>query len=1023
MKNLSNVIALSLLLVGNAVMAQEVSVEAAKSRVLEFLSNKTSGPMRAKGQQVSNDLELAYTSKSEAKTCFYVFNVGNDEGFVIAGGDESACEILGYCDHGTFDYDKANPTFKWWLSQYTEQIEHADASAVTKAPRRAKAATEERESIGPLIKTKWGQEYPYNSEIPIYDPSGKPYVTGCVATAMAQVMYYHKCPATNGTGNYTSNYAVLYNDYEYGFSADFENTTYDWEHMLLDYSYGYSDEYAKAVGTLMYHVGVSVDMAYNTNESGADYFVGSALIKHFKYDKSIRYESRAFFNDEDWAELLYSELSAQRPILYCGGAHAFICDGYDNLKEMFSFNWGWNGSEDGCYALTGTDALNKYNQGQIILTGVQPECGGEVSPHLVLDGIVIWPEEENEYGLTLCVEGSEVYHYDYHTSKGSISNCYLLPILCDASCLDSYYYFNLGIKATETTNGNTYYWYCKSGDFNGPNGSSGSRFYIDPYDLKYNGTYEIRPVYRISGYKEWMDVEIAPFFIIPTITISGAKDPELIDVEFSLESNTLQVCRTMQVELNSNYTGTITYSSSDPDIATVDENGLITGVSEGNVTITVHTDANYYFNETTKEFEITVTKLVKDDVFFKIPNISTKVGGSIQIKWTKTYDGTPVFTSSNNQVATVDENGLIQGIGLGKAVITASAPATTIFNEGEAEYTICVAAYGTSPFVEQPYFNNDNNAYEDDLILHFKVLNLMGDMEYLPIYYSLTDDNGQLNIGNFTTYPASYQKETIINIDFRSMYYVEEDLANYLSAGNTYTLSFYNEEECLTPYDYYPSVTFTYRDKLELDYGVSPADYGTLILPFNAELPEGMTIYSCPSVDENGVLTLVEESSIERNKPYIVKATYGTNYHFEGPEAIDADKPSFQEGILVGAVANNVPLQKNTDYILQVQDGKTAFYKYTGKKADEPSENDAYGNRLAKQFRAFLRLPEGSNNAPKFNLPGFDEDETESISTLRSDGTMPAGIYSIDGKRQSEFQKGLNILLFEDGTAQKVFVK
>ena len=131
MKHLSNLIALSLLLASNAAMAQEVSVDEAKSNALEFLSSKTAGTRRAKGQQVAQDLSLAYTSKSEAKTCFYVFNVGNDEGFVIAGGDESALEILGYCDHGTFDYDKAPDNFKWWLEH-----PHAASRTGTRHERR-----------------------------------------------------------------------------------------------------------------------------------------------------------------------------------------------------------------------------------------------------------------------------------------------------------------------------------------------------------------------------------------------------------------------------------------------------------------------------------------------------------------------------------------------------------------------------------------------------------------------------------------------------------------------------------------------------------------------------------------------------------------------------------------------------------------------------------------------------------------------------------------------------------------------
>ena len=227
----------------------------------------------------------------------------------------------------------------------------------------------------------------------------------------------------------------------------------------------------------------------------------------------------------------------------------------------------------------------------------------------------------------------------------------------------------------------------------------------------------------------------------------------------------------------------------------------------------------------------------------------------------------------------------------------------------------------------------------------------------------------------------------------------------YLSVGNG------------NAYLKFPDVNFIYRNTLEHEYGVSLAGFGTLILPFNAELPTGLKVYSCSEVDANGVLNLVEESSIRRNVPYIVNATSGKTYKFEGPEAIDAGNSSFQEGLLIGAVSNNVSLQKGTDYILQEQDGKVAFYQYTGTKSDESSENDADGNRLAKPVRAFIRLSSASN-APKINLPGDEETDIKEITTPSS-----PFIYSLDGHRHSSLQKGLNILILDDGTTQKVFVK
>jgi hypothetical protein len=508
---------------------------------------------------------------------------------------------------------------------------------------------------------------------------------------------------------------------------------------------------------------------------------------------------------------------------------------------------------------------------------------------------------------------------------------------------------------------------------------------------------------------------------LPILHVTGAKDPEPVDLDYTLESNIIQIGRLYEIIPNPYYKGKITYTSSDPHVAYfMNENrGSFVGSSEGAITITAHSEATEYFKETTKVFEITVTKTIKDDVVFSIDENVLTPDYSTQISWSKDYNKIPVF-SSNSSAVIVDETGLVTAVGNpGVYEITASAPETSFFNQTETKFTVIIADPDLNTIIEQPYFNNEDNAYKDDLVMHYKVLKSKGGVGPVNIYYSLEADNKTFT-GKIETEEMALLDVYSGTYDFR---YIDDcDITDYLTDGKKYTIHFYTSKSAILEYHYFPSVTFTYRNKLTVDYGVSPAGYGTLILPFNAELPEGMTIYSCPSVDENGVLTLVEESSIERNKPYIVKATYGENYHFEGPEAIDADKPSFQEGILVGAVGKNVTLQKNTDYILQVQDGKAAFYKYTGTKADETSENDSSGNRLAKQFRAFIRL-DSSNNAPKFNLPGFSDEETDGISTLTSDGHMPAGIYSIDGKRQSEFQKGLNILILEDGTAQKVFVK
>ena len=1032
MRHLSIAISLCLLLAGNAVMAQEVSIDVAKSRALDFLSRQSIGPKFAKGTTSSTDLKLAYTSKSEAKTCFYVFNVGDDEGFVIAGGDESARQILGYCDHGTFDYDKAPENFKWWLGQYTEQIARAeepdeanrtDEDVVCTRKTKSKKT---RESVEPLIKTKWGQYYPFNSLIPETPFFSFP-PTGCVATAMSQIMKYWNYPATGRGGNsykYLCTYIDELGEYEADCVefpyVDFSKTTYDWNHMKNWYFTEYSTEEELAVATLMYHAGISVEMEYSNSESCAPVEkIGPALVNLFSYDKSIRYESRGYYSDEEWEDIIYNELKAGRPVIYSGfkssSGHEFICDGYDSDKEMYSINWGWEGVSDGYYLLTGTNALDGYKYMQEIYVNIKPDEGGHGSPHLAYD--------DNYTGSFYLKIGDELYeNYDYIYTSDDTNLGYLCTSVRNYSV--NLYNFNLGVRAIETTTGKTYDLWSIINEYiaRWPQPEAEQidiQFQLNK--LEYNGTYELRPIYS-DNYSGTYEMDIEKTIKYPTITVSGAKDPVPEDLKFTIESNSLQVSRTLQIEHEGDFIGTIEYSSSNPQIATVDEDGMITGVSEGTVIISAHSEANYYFNETIKSFEITVTKLIKDNVKFFIDGNILSSSMSTQIYWTKDYNGSPIFSSSDENIVTIDSEGLVKAKSIGMAIITALAPATTTFNSNETQFTVMVLDSESPSLVEQSYFNNDNNTYIDDLILHYSI----GQTSWgwtsngAPYIYYTLETNDHIFSSHFQTDYSYMDIDLSGTYDFRNI--DNQDLVEHLTVGKQYTIYFFKDKDYNIPYDFYPSVTFTYRDKLTVDYGVSSAGYGTLILPFNAELPEGMTIYSCPSVDENGVLTLVEESSIERNVPYIVKATYGENYHFEGPEAIDDDKPSFQEGILVGAVGKNVTLQKNTDYILQVQDGKAAFYKYTGTKADETSENDSSGNRLAKQFRAFLR-PEGSSNAPKFNLPGFSDEETDGISTITSDGHMPAGIYSIDGKRQSEFQKGLNILILEDGTAQKVFVK
>jgi hypothetical protein len=214
-------------------------------------------------------------------------------------------------------------------------------------------------AVSPLVQTKWDQSPYYNNLCPYDNSKGERTVTGCVATAMAQVMNYWEYPK-KGTGFHS------YNHSKYGtLNANFGSTTYDWANMPNELTSSSSTVQKNAVATLMYHCGVSVDMDYNVSSEGGSgaYVISSrspvthcteyALKTYFGYKTSIQGVQKADYTTTNWKNLLKAELDASRPIVYAGfgdGGHCFVCDGYDN-NDYFHFNWGWGGLYDGYFAL------------------------------------------------------------------------------------------------------------------------------------------------------------------------------------------------------------------------------------------------------------------------------------------------------------------------------------------------------------------------------------------------------------------------------------------------------------------------------------------------------------------------------------------------------------------------------------------------------------------------------------------------------------------------------------------------
>ena len=297
-------------------------------------------------------------------------------GFAVIAADDLVPEVLGV---SMSKYSEGqNENFKWWLEAVQGAVEYAVQNGVklnTIKPDPNKYPTE----VGPLMTTKWDQDEPFNDLLPQSIYGGR-CITGCVATAMAQVLNYFKVPVS-GIGTRTIYYPQG-NTSGAAITANFGDHVYDWDNMLDEYTYGnYNEAQVNAVATLMRDCGVAADMEYggsNYTENGSGAFsteAAAGLRTYFGIAEAECLE-RDYYNDADWMDKVYTALSEDGPIYYGGGSyssggHAFVLHGYRS-DGMVYVNWGWSGDDDGYYNI---DLLNPgyyhFDMGQDMIIGVK----------------------------------------------------------------------------------------------------------------------------------------------------------------------------------------------------------------------------------------------------------------------------------------------------------------------------------------------------------------------------------------------------------------------------------------------------------------------------------------------------------------------------------------------------------------------------------------------------------------------------------------------------------------------------
>ena len=338
----------------------------AKEKAVAFMTQK-------KGNAAVRTMERASwrsssTSLNAGNDLVYAFNAQGG-GYVIVAGDDRVDDVLAYSLNGTVDAATIPAAMQTLLASYAEQIEYMQQH--DSSPHKALT----HDPVPPLMQTKWGQEWPYS----YYTPNNWP--TGCIATSMSQVMYYHKWPQDS-----TNVFVTPKNE-------TIPKTHFDWDNMQLTYDSNgqYPESQVTSVARLMQVAGASVDMKYNADQSGSySRLIRPALLGCFKYDKGMRYLFRDDFTIDQWDDMMYNELANNRPIIFnaqtsWGSGHSFVCHGYDGNGKYY-INWGWEGDCDGYFVLsildsegTGTGgggANNRWSVHQDAIIGIQPPVEG-----------------------------------------------------------------------------------------------------------------------------------------------------------------------------------------------------------------------------------------------------------------------------------------------------------------------------------------------------------------------------------------------------------------------------------------------------------------------------------------------------------------------------------------------------------------------------------------------------------------------------------------------------------------------
>ncbi len=477
-----------------SLFADPVDREQAYKNAQKFLKNNGSGAK----------LKRPLVSRGEtSQQPYYIFNAEDNQGFVVASGDDRTAQILGFGNSGNIDVANIPLNMQELLANYVKQIEALGNKKVTTTT----VAGSGKANISSLLSTTWNQDIPYNNSMNVSVPgkTGNPY-TGCTATALAQVLRYHRYPDETKAAIPT----FTTNKYHISVPAVAANSPIDWDYMLDAYA-GESSTATqeKAVADLMMYCSYALRSDFYPDVTGA-YLntIPPILVDIFGYDPTVMLEASANYTIDSWHKMVYNELTANRPVVYgassIGGGHAFVIDGY-RTDGYYHINWGWEGACDNYfllhianpYSIEGTGASSTedgYSFGQEAIIGFQHGVDNTDRTHLdaYLDGF-----DEDEGGVYINFEAYNV--------------------------LDKTSSYDVGVAYYDNSNNLHVVWTYNADNVNFYSGIGGG-IYLNDLGNFPAGTYTLFAVSRADGTEIWYrSGDLPSQTVVLTVAANGEK--------------------------------------------------------------------------------------------------------------------------------------------------------------------------------------------------------------------------------------------------------------------------------------------------------------------------------------------------------------------------------------------------------------------------------------------------------------------------------------------------------------------